>query len=53
MFMGSDTSDRMEYEPGTTFSMSLSGDDEAQLGGYFDKVSAAGTVVQPLNKAPR
>ena len=50
-FMASDTPDRMEYKPGTNFSMSLSGDDEAELTGYFDKLAAGGTVSMPLNKA--
>ena len=50
-FMASDTPDRMEYKPGTNFSMSLSGDDEAELTSYFDKLAAGGTVTMPLNKA--
>jgi PhnB protein len=50
-FMASDTPDRMEYKPGTNFSMSLSGDDEAELTGYYDKLAAGGTVTMPLNKA--
>ena len=51
-FMASDTPDRMEYKPGTNFSMSLSGDDEAGLTAYFEKLAAGGTVTMPLNKAP-
>ncbi len=50
-FMASDTPNRMEYQPGTNFSMSLSGDDEAKLKGYFDKLSAGGKVTMPLTKA--
>jgi PhnB protein len=50
-FMASDTPDRMEFKPGTNFSMSLSGDDEAELTGYYDKLAAGGTVTMPLNKA--
>ena len=50
-FMASDTPDRMEYKPGTNFSMSLSGDDEAELTGYYDKLAEGGTVTMPLNKA--
>ena len=49
--MASDTPDRMEYRPGTNFSMSLSGDDETELRGYFEKLSAGGTVAMPLQKA--
>ena len=40
-----------EYKPGNNFSLSLSGEDEATLKGYFDKLSAGGTVTQPLTKA--
>jgi PhnB protein len=50
-FMASDTPDRMEYKPGTNFSMSLSGDDEAELKAYFEKLAVGGTVTMPLNKA--
>ncbi len=50
-FMASDTPKRMEYKPGNTFNMSLSGDDEALLSGYFEKLSAGGTVTMPLEKA--
>ena len=52
-FMGADVPKHMDYAPGTnTFSMSLSGDDESQLRGYFDKLSEGGTVTMPLDKAP-
>jgi PhnB protein len=50
--MASDTPNRMEYTPGNDFSLSLSGDDEAELRGYFDKLAADGTVTMPLEKAP-
>jgi PhnB protein len=51
--MAADTPNSMEYRPGTNFAMSLSGgsDDEAELRGYFDKLSASGTVTMPLEKA--
>jgi len=49
--MASDTPSRMEYRPGTNMSMSLSGDNEAELTGYFEKLSAGGTVTMPLQKA--
>ncbi len=51
-FMASDTPKHMEYHSGTNFSMSLSGDDEKELRGYFTKLSAGGEVTQPLTKAP-
>ena len=50
-FMASDTPSRMEYRPGNTMSMSLSGDNKAELKGYFEKLSAGGTVTMPLEKA--
>jgi PhnB protein len=50
-FMASDTPNRMEYKPGTNYSMSLSGDDQAELKGYFEKLSAGGRVTMPLEKA--
>lgn len=53
MFMASDTPSRMEYKPGNTISMSLSGDpEEAEtLRGYFEKLSVGGTVTLPFEKA--
>jgi PhnB protein len=51
-FMASDTPKRMEFQPGTNFSMSLSGDEESQLRSYFEKLSAGGSVTMPLEKAP-
>lgn len=52
VFMASDTPDPMQYQVGTNFSMSLSGDNEAELRGYYEKLSAGGTVTMPLEKAP-
>lgn len=51
-FMASDTPDRMEYKVGTNFSMSLSGDNEAELSGYFKQLAQGGTITMPLEKAP-
>jgi PhnB protein len=51
LFMAADTPSHMEYSPGSNFSMSLSGDDEARLRGYFDQLQEGGTVLQPLEKA--
>ncbi len=48
--MGSDTPANMG-EPGPNGTVSLSGEDAA-LQGYWDKLSAGGNVVMPLNKAP-
>jgi PhnB protein len=52
IFMAADTPSRMEYRPGTNYSMSLSGDNEAELSAYFQKLSAGGRVNQALEKAP-
>ena len=51
VFMGSDTPRRMEYKPGSNFSMSLCGDDDAVLSGWFSKLADGGTVTMPLEKA--
>ena len=50
--MASDTPNSMEYSPGTNYSISLSGDDEADLRGYWERLSDGGTVTMPLEKAP-
>jgi PhnB protein len=49
--MASDTPSRMEYRAGTNMSMSLSGDNAAELKAYFEKLSAGGMVTMPLEKA--
>ncbi len=49
--MASDTPSRMEYRTGTNMSMSLSGDNEAELKAYFEKLSVGGMVIMPLEKA--
>jgi len=49
--MASDTPERMEYRPGTNFSVSLSGDNQAELTAYYQKLSDGGTVTMPLTKA--
>ncbi len=51
--MASDVPSHMEYVVGTnTFSVSLSGDDETTLTGYWQKLSAGATVNQPLSRSP-
>lgn len=52
VFMAADTPNNMEYRTGTNMSMSLSGDNEAELTGYYEKLSVGGTISMPLNKAP-
>jgi PhnB protein len=48
--MGADTPSSMEFNPGNTITVSLSGDDSAELHGYWEKLSAAGKVMMPLEK---
>lgn len=50
--MVSDSPKGWLYKPGTNISVSLSGDNEAELKGYWDKLSAGGKIDQPLTKAP-
>ena len=50
-FMAADTPKRMEFRPGTNMSMSLSGDNDQELTSYFQKLSAGGQVLMPLEKA--
>ena len=52
VLMAADTPNSMTYTPGTNHSVSLSGDDEAELRGYWDKLSDSGTVTVPLERAP-
>ena len=50
--MASDTPNSMDFTPGNNYSVSLSGDDDAELRGYWEKLSADGTVTMPLEMAP-
>jgi PhnB protein len=52
IFMAADTPNAMEYQPGANISLSLSGDNEAELRGYFEKLCAGGAIVMPLELAP-
>lgn len=53
VLMGADTPNTMEYHPGSSISISLSGDDEAELRGYYEKLSTdGGTVTVPMEKSP-
>jgi PhnB protein len=53
VLMGADTPNSMEYTSGSSISISLSGEDEAELRGYWDKLSGnGGTVTVPLEPAP-
>ena len=48
--MASDTAPGMEHQQGSAIAISLSGDDEAELRGYWDKLSEGGVVTLPLEK---
>ncbi|MBX4200763.1 VOC family protein [Candidatus Parcubacteria bacterium] len=51
ILMASDTPGT-DYKPGNNISVSLSGDNEAELKGYWDKLSEGAKVTMPLEKAP-
>lgn len=48
--MAADTPPGMEHSPGTSISISLSGEDGDELRGYWQKLSQDGTVAVPLEK---
>jgi PhnB protein len=52
VLMAADTPNAMPYTPGDNFSISLSGEDETELRGYWDRLTDGGTIVMPLEKAP-
>jgi PhnB protein len=52
VLMAADTPNTMDYTSGTNISVSLSGDDDAALRGYWEKLSEGGTVGMPLEQAP-
>jgi PhnB protein len=50
--MGADMMDPSGSSVRSNISVSLSGDNHAELKGYYDKLSAGGEVSQPLVEAP-
>ena len=52
VLMGSDTPKSMPYAEGARISVSLSGDNEGVLRGFWDKLGAGGQITVPLEKAP-
>lgn len=52
VLMGADTPNSMKYNPGDNISVSLSGEDEAELRGYWDKLSDGATITAPMGQAP-
>ena len=51
-FMASDTPSGMEYKAGSSISMSLSGDNDEELSGYFTKLAEGGTITCLLYTSP-
>jgi PhnB protein len=49
--MAADTPPGMAYSPGSSISVSLSGDDE-QLRGFWERLGDGGTVTVPLEQQP-
>lgn len=52
VLMAADTPNAMELTPGSNYSISLSGEDDGELRGYWEKLSDGGTVTLPLERAP-
>ena len=50
VLMASDMPPGMEHSRGNNMAISLSGDDEAELRGYWDKLSEGGNVTMALEK---
>jgi PhnB protein len=50
--MAADVPSHMDLAEGSFVSVSLSGDDEEELTGWFTALSAGGTPIVPLNEAP-
>ena len=49
--MASDAPSRMEDQPVMNGSISLSGDNEPELRGYFEKLAHGGTIIMPMESA--
>ena len=54
VLMAADTPNSMDYTPGNSSSISLSGsaEDADELRGYWEKLSTGATVTAPLEQAP-
>lgn len=52
VLMAADTPNSMEYTAPAGHSLSVSGDDEAELRGYWNALSGSGSVIAPLAQAP-
>lgn len=52
VLMCADTPKSIPYEGGARISISLSGENEEELTGYYNKLSVGGKIAEPLSKAP-
>jgi PhnB protein len=52
VLMAGDTPQSMERQTGSSMTVSLSGEDEAELRTFWDGLVEGGTVSMPLDKAP-
>lgn len=52
ILMGSDTPSSMAFDEGSRITVSLFGDDDAELSGYWDSLVDGGTVTMPLSDSP-
>ncbi len=52
VLMASDTPARMEFRPQAGVAVSISGDDEDKLRGFWERLSEGGKVEMPFEKAP-
>ena len=52
VLMGADTPNTVELTKGSDHALSLSGEDESELRGYWDRLADGGTVQLPLEQAP-
>ncbi|MFE7631235.1 VOC family protein [Kocuria sp. NPDC057446] len=52
VLMASDTPDSMDLTVGDNVAVSVSGDDETVLRGWWESLGAGGTVTMPLEEAP-
>ena len=50
--MAADTPSGMDVTPGTNISISLSGEDDAELRGYWERLSKGANITMPLEPAP-
>ena len=50
--MAADTPKHLEFTGHSGFSVSLSGDDDTTLRGYWEKLTDGGRIVEPLEVAP-